>query len=88
MVQVNSEDIHPKVIKAVRLTIIEEKKSQRDEFRVIFRKTEGKREKLRGELRSGWEEIEWDDKWRKSGGRLFHKAGAARWKDLFVIFRR
>ena len=50
----------------------------------FLRKTEGEREN-KGELRLGWEEVEWDEKCRKSGERLFHKAGAVWWKDLFVI---
>ena len=51
----------------------------------FFRKTEGGREKI-GEFRLDWE-VEWDERWRKSGGRLFHKAGAVRWKDLLVILK-
>ena len=38
----------------------QEKKSEKDEFLVFLRKTEGEREN-RGELRLGWEEVEWEE---------------------------
>jgi hypothetical protein len=52
----------------------------------FLRKTEGDGENT-SELGLVWEEVEWDERWCKSGGRLFHEAGAARWKDLFVVLR-
>ena len=52
----------------------EEKKNEKDRVFSFLRKTEGERENI-GELRLGWEEVEWEEKWRKSRGRLFHKAG-------------
>ena len=77
-----TKDIRPKVKGKTK----GEKSNGKDEFWVFFRKTEGEREKI-GEFRLDWE-VELDEKWRKSGGRLFHKAGAVRWKDLLVILRR
>ena len=51
----------------------------------FLRKTEGDRE-ITGELTLGWEEVEWDEKLRKSAGILLHKAEAARWKDPISDF--
>jgi hypothetical protein len=62
------------------------KEQWKDGFWVFFRKSGAEREN-RDESRLGWE-LEWDEKWRKSRRRLFHKAGTVWWKYQFVMFRR